>query len=233
MSGDKYTEDDVYFATLGGCITLDQFVTLVQHVATLNETEDQEEPIAYLGWMFQHGLGYTYDQGTLLAKLLLGFQTGSSTIPNRDLAAGVLNGWAPKGRPRNYLPPHQIYLAFDRQTEELLDIAGFVPDDRDVGQMQRLPEKDSRWIGFFGGHNVRRDKRGQGIGPLMIAHRIEQIQRYVNSARIEAAVYSFLTNGISANLLIERGGFEYLGSWYIKFFEKEEEVFRRVFVPQQ
>jgi len=130
----------------------------------------------------------------------------------------------------NYQAPHQIYIAFDT-SERIVDVAGVVPDDRGVAEQLGLFKTDPYYFGFLGGHRVHHDLRGRGIGTLMVQHRIERVQDFVNNMlRAPAAVYAFLTNEISARLL-SQAQFENLGLKYIEDSEGEEYVYRRLIVP--
>jgi GNAT superfamily N-acetyltransferase len=148
--------------------------------------------------------------------------------PDRSLEWLFLHG-LPSKRPQgyNYQVPHQIYIAFDT-SGRIVDVAGVVPDDRGVAKQLGLFEIDSYYFGFLGGHRVHPDLRGRGIGTLMIQHRIERIQDFVNKTlHAPAAVYAFLTNEISAKLL-SKAQFENLGLKYIEDSQGEEYVYRRL-----
>lgn len=235
----RYKPEDIAFTTVSEA-TDTQLVALVKHVAQLTEAEDGEEPESYLSWILEHGLRLEREPAERLSRIFTRVLQQAQTLLGELQGAylqevftdlfGIAKTMAFNAPVPGYLPPHQIYLAYDRASNRVLDIAGFVPDDRDVGQIQGLAEQDPNWIGFFGGHNVARDVRGCGIGSLMIHHRVRQIQQHVDTARRRpATVYSFLTNEVSGKLLVERGGFEYVGTWYIKYFGKEEHIFRRRF----
>jgi len=157
------------------------------HIKSLDPIRDDEEPVAYAGWVFTNGL----------------FRFPSSI----------------------YLPPHQVYLAWLGGTDQLVDLAGLVPDDQGVAKDEGLAEEDKFFMGFFGGHNVHPQYRGQGIGTLMIEHRVQALQNHVNSTRRPASVYAFFTNPTSGRNL-ENAGFENRGQRYIKREQKTEWLFR-------
>jgi len=219
----RYTAADLDFTTVSTA-TPAQLTKLVMHVASLNEEADHEDPFLYLSWILEHGLRCPRITAEAAARVLL---ERTPTLSSSTLICAVVEQIRPLESPPGYLEPHQIYLAFDKVSQDLVDIAGFVPDDRDVGKHEKLSEKDPDWIGFFGGHNVNSKYRGRGIGPLMIQHRVEAIRRFVaKSWHKRATVYTFLTNAHSGRLLVTHGGFEYIGTWDIKYFNKKEEVFR-------
>jgi GNAT superfamily N-acetyltransferase len=133
-------------------------------------------------------------------------------------------------RAEGYKSPHQIYVAFDH-SGQVVDVAGVVPDDRDVAKQLGLFETDPHYFGFLGGHRVHPDLRGRGIGTLMVRHRLEEIQAFVNDvSHAPAAVYAFLVNEVSGRRLQE-AGFENLGLRYIEDSKGEEYVYRRLIVP--
>jgi GNAT superfamily N-acetyltransferase len=138
----------------------------------------------------------------------------------------------PHLRPKEheYSPPHQIYFALNA-SKHIVDVAGVVPDDRGVAKQLGLFESDPHYFGFFGGHRVHPDLRGQGIGTLMVRHRMEQLLTFVNDVRRKpASLYAFLINEISGRRLAAVG-FENLGLRYIEDSQGKEYIYRRLISP--
>ncbi len=188
----RFTLNDLEFTTLSNETASRQRIVF-DHIKTLNPKRDDEEPVSFAAWVFEHG--YFQHPSTL------------------------------------YKPPHQIYLIWLVGTNQLLDLAGLVPDDRGVAMDEGLAKEDKYYLGFFGGHNVHPDFRGQGLGTFMLQRRIESAQGHANATGTPQALYTFFVNPTSGRNL-ERVGFKKLGNRYIKWSRKDEWLFRLQLDPQ-
>jgi hypothetical protein len=165
------------------------FKALLNYISRLTS---HPNPPALLSWILQRGLGYPEGAATSLSKWWL-----EENLLKRLWKKRTWENFQPRllasehNRPETYKSPHQIYLALDLSTLQLVDIVGLLPEDADMAKSANIsdPAIDPYYFGLY--CPTRSDPDKDGIGALMMEFLRKTVQEYVNKTKRPAAIWAF------------------------------------------
>jgi hypothetical protein len=122
------------------------------------------------------------------------------------------------------------FIFVEQETGEILSTGSFMPDDRGVARQLEL-DSHPNYLGMFGFVQVKRSRRGAGLGVLTARWLDRHVQSGLSPAGEPADVYLF-SDTPRAIKVWQKLGFAQEKAVWIPDFQTEEQLFKKTYLPQ-